>query len=451
MLRVWAGLAAGVLALGWFGMPVAAAGKPVPAVKGMPPVSSGAAPRGVGGSGGTSYHYVYDNSIVKASGAAADFVVADPAVPSPDLHSLAELSVESADGKQIVEEGWTVDPGQFGDTLPHLFVFHWVDGVPACYNACGFVASGLAPTPGTALTPGTTHRFKINYSNGRWHTWNNGIRVGYFPESLWTTTPFTATNLTQWFGEVAATASPPCAQMGDGLLAADTSADAIRHMRLIHGAAVNATPVATDPSYYTGKRTAPDSMRFGGPGGCGPQPQMITFLSTPPARATVGASPYDVVATGGGSGNPVVISIAETSTSVCTISDDAVSFIGPGRCEIDANQEGNAAFTAAPPARQVLHVRIAQTISFLSKPPRHPHVGGHRYKVTVGGGQSGKPVRLSVGHHARDVCVLPGKRTIRFVGKGTCTIHANQAGNSTYAPAHQERQRFKVYKHRRRR
>ncbi|MBV9484934.1 MAG: neprosin family prolyl endopeptidase [Frankiaceae bacterium] len=446
MTRRFAGLLTGLLVFGWLAMPAASANRAGPVVKGTPPIGAESAGQTTAQSGTTTYHYVYDRSLATASGAAAEFVVADPAVPAPDLHSLAELSVESADGRQIVEVGWTVDPGQFGDTLPHLFVYHWVDGQPSCYNACGFVPSGLDPAPGAPLTPGTVHTFKVNHAGGRWQVINNGIRVGYFPDTLWSTTPFTSIGLTQWFGEVAATASPPCAQMGNGLLAADPSAAAIRHLRLFNGPTVDTAPVQTDPSYYTGKRTAPNGMRFGGPGGCGPQPQMIEFESSPPGDATVGGAPYTVVASGGGSGNPVVFKIADNAESVCTIAVDSVSFIGPGRCEIDASQAGNPAFTDAAPARQIVHVRIPQTITFLSAPPHRPHVGGHRYKVVVSGGQSGKPVKLSVGHRARSACALHHTRRIDFIDKGTCTIRASQAGSATYAPADRVRQRFVVHR-----
>ena len=92
-------------------------------------------------------------------------------------------------------------------------------------------------------------------------------------------------------------------------------------------------------------------------------PQAITFNSTPPNPAIVGES-YDVSAIGGGSGNPVVLSIEPNSTSICSISDNMVSFTAEGSCVVLANQAGNTAFT---PASQV-----AQTFTISAKPDVPP-------------------------------------------------------------------------------
>jgi hypothetical protein len=83
-----------------------------------------------------------------------------------------------------------------------------------------------------------------------------------------------------------------------------------------------------------------------------PASQTITFTSTPPTNATVGGPTYTVSATGGGSGNPVMFTVDSSSTSICSISGAVVSFIGGGTCTIDANQEGNSTYSAAPQAQQ---------------------------------------------------------------------------------------------------
>jgi hypothetical protein len=78
--------------------------------------------------------------------------------------------------------------------------------------------------------------------------------------------------------------------------------------------------------------------------------QTITFTSTPPADAAVGGPPYTVTATGGASGNAVAFSSA--TPRVCTISHGVVTFVRAGICTITARQDGNADYTAAPPAIQ---------------------------------------------------------------------------------------------------
>jgi hypothetical protein len=426
--------------------PVSASGSgPAPVVKGIPPLTAVAGAAAQPADSGLSYYYVYDRVDATASGASGRFTVAQPAVPSPDLHSLAELAVESSDGQQIVEEGWTVDPGQFGDSLPHLFVFHWVDGQPACYDACGFVSTSASVTAGMPLTPGDVHTFRIRFSKHNWNVYDGKTRVGYFPASLWSGS-FAAVGLTQWFGEVAATSTPPCAQMGNGLFASDPDADSIRHLALIDGPSVSTSPLETDAADYTGEAISGTGLRLGGPGGCGPQPQIITFTSTAPSDAVAGGAGYMPTASGGASGNPVVFTIADGSAEVCVLQAGVVSFVGPGRCVIQANQDGDAAFTPAAQVTQGFRVRLQQTITFVSRPPRHARVGGPAYRPRANGGQSGKPVVFAVGPHTRHVCGLH-HRKVHFHAKGTCVIHATQAGNATYAPAPRQTQRFTVHRH----
>ena len=76
--------------------------------------------------------------------------------------------------------------------------------------------------------------------------------------------------------------------------------------------------------------------------------QTIVFTSVMPAAPTIGET-YLPVATGGGSGNPVVFSL-NSASSGCTYnaSTGLVTFTSKtGRCVINANQAGNASFSAA--------------------------------------------------------------------------------------------------------
>ena len=88
--------------------------------------------------------------------------------------------------------------------------------------------------------------------------------------------------------------------------------------------------------------------------------QVITFTSTPPAAATVGGPSYTPTATAG-SGDPVVFTIDGASASVCTIGAGVVSFIGPGTCTIDANEDGNANWNPAPQVQQSFGIGQAST------------------------------------------------------------------------------------------
>jgi large repetitive protein len=172
--------------------------------------------------------------------------------------------------------------------------------------------------------------------------------------------------------------------------------------------------------------------------------QAITFTSNPPANASVGGG-YTVAATGGPSGQPVVLSVDAASTSVCSIAGAHVSFNAAGTCGIDANQAGTADYTSAPQAQQSISVsKAAQAITFTSSPPANAIVGG-TYAVTATGGPSGQPVVISIDPASASICSLAGA-TVSFKGSGTCAIDANQAGNANYTAAAQAQQSITVSK-----
>jgi DNA-binding beta-propeller fold protein YncE len=89
----------------------------------------------------------------------------------------------------------------------------------------------------------------------------------------------------------------------------------------------------------------------------GPAPQMITFTSSPPANPNYGGS-YTPTATGGGSGNPVVFSVAG-STGSCAMSGQTVLFTAPGKCVVSATQAGNADWSAAAQQQQMFAIAPA--------------------------------------------------------------------------------------------
>ena len=84
--------------------------------------------------------------------------------------------------------------------------------------------------------------------------------------------------------------------------------------------------------------------------------QTITFTSTVPSSAVYGGT-YTVSATGGGSGNPVTFS--SLTTTVCSVSNSTVSFVGIGLCTVAANQAGNANYLAAPQSTQTFTISKA--------------------------------------------------------------------------------------------
>jgi hypothetical protein len=170
-----------------------------------------------------------------------------------------------------------------------------------------------------------------------------------------------------------------------------------------------------------------------------PQPQTITFTSTPPATPTVGGT-YTVTAMGGGSGNPVVFSTG--SPTVCTVSGTGlVTFQTVGSCVVHADQSGGNGYLRAPTAAQTITVdKATQAITFASTPPTAPIVGD-TYTVAATGGGSGQPVTFSTG--SATICTVTGT-TVTFIAAGSCVIDADQDGDANYTPAPQATQTVPV-------
>ncbi len=87
--------------------------------------------------------------------------------------------------------------------------------------------------------------------------------------------------------------------------------------------------------------------------------QTITFTSTPPTSAPVGGAPYTPTATAT-SGLAVTFTLDGTSTG-CTLTAGVVNFTAAGTCVIDANQAGNATWSAAPQVQQSFSVGLTIT------------------------------------------------------------------------------------------
>ena len=171
--------------------------------------------------------------------------------------------------------------------------------------------------------------------------------------------------------------------------------------------------------------------------------QGITFTSAA-VSPTVGGAAYVVSANGGASNNTVTFS--SLTTLVCTAgapNGSTINFLTAGNCRVAANQLGNGTYNAAPQETQSFTVgKGAQVISFTSTAPAAATVGGATYTAAATGGGSGNAVTFS--SLTTGVCTASGTNgaTISFVGAGSCTVAADQAGNENYDAAPQVTQIF---------
>jgi hypothetical protein len=169
--------------------------------------------------------------------------------------------------------------------------------------------------------------------------------------------------------------------------------------------------------------------------------QTITFTSTAPTDVVLGDPGYAPTATGGDSGNPVTFTVDATTSGTCTIVVGVVTYQHAGSCTVDADQAGDGDHLDAPQVQQSWAVgKGAQAITFTSPVPTDAKVGGGD-TVAATGGPSGNPVEFSSA--TPGVCTVTGS-AVSYVGAGTCTIDADQAGSDDYLPAGQVQQTFPV-------
>ncbi len=172
-------------------------------------------------------------------------------------------------------------------------------------------------------------------------------------------------------------------------------------------------------------------------------PQIITFGTL--SAKVFGDAPFTVSATGGASGNPVTFTSSDAAVATCSgTNGSTVTIVGVGSCTINANQAGNSSFAAATQVAQLLVVnKGSQTItSFGSIASKN--IGDPSIILSAVGGASGNPVTFSSSNPSVATCTGVNGTTLSFVGVGSCTIYADQAGNANYDAASQTSQSVTV-------
>lgn len=160
-------------------------------------------------------------------------------------------------------------------------------------------------------------------------------------------------------------------------------------------------------------------------------PESQTLSSGPLPSAYV-SDTYDLAVTSS-SDLPVTYALdAATTNGSCSLEGSTLTFLAVGTCVVDADQSGDASYTAAPTLPITLDVTPhPQTVT-------PPSISTAYYGETLtlsATSDSGLPVAYALGEGTGEgVCVLDGA-TVSFTGLGTCVIEFTQAGNDVYAPA----------------
>jgi hypothetical protein len=167
------------------------------------------------------------------------------------------------------------------------------------------------------------------------------------------------------------------------------------------------------------------------------RPQTITFTPALPAESPIG-SQLTVGPTGGGSGNPVTISLQTPAT--CTLSAGKLTLTSVGDCILAADQAGNATYDAAPQKTVTIGVRWPFSFVGLAAAPavNTGRTGGSIAVTFSLGGNRGLPVMFATSPTvAAYACGTtppqPGSGTsVRTVANNAGATYSEKTGSYTY-------------------
>ncbi len=138
--------------------------------------------------------------------------------------------------------------------------------------------------------------------------------------------------------------------------------------------------------------------------------QTITFDLGNDANQTTSSAAFDLVATGGASGNAVTFTSSDPN--VATISGNTVTIVGIGTTTITASQAGNNRYNAAPDVTQTLTVQstvTAVSVSTLTSIQVFPNPVSHMLRIKFNGKQLHDYAEVKVLNHQGKRVLLMGQ------------------------------------------
>jgi hypothetical protein len=159
--------------------------------------------------------------------------------------------------------------------------------------------------------------------------------------------------------------------------------------------------------------------------------QTITFTQpTSPVTYSVpnGTDTLSATSTSG-----LTVSFSSLDMSVCTVSGTTVRYIAAGTCKLAADQAGNGNYNPAATVNLSVTVDKAnQTITFIQ--PTSPVTYSVPNKTDTLSATSSSGLTVTFSSLTTSVCTVSAT-TVRYSAAGTCTLAADQPGNSNYNPA----------------
>jgi len=165
--------------------------------------------------------------------------------------------------------------------------------------------------------------------------------------------------------------------------------------------------------------------------------QTITYAQPASVQLTAGTATATATASSG-----LTVAFTSATAPVCTVSGTTVTLVATGTCTINANQAGDGVtWAAAPTVARSFQVTgsTTQTITFTG-PAATPLLTG---TATVSATAAPSALTVAFSSTTLGVCTVSGT-TVTLLTTGSCTIHADQAGDGTYKAAVTVSQSFNV-------
>ena len=153
--------------------------------------------------------------------------------------------------------------------------------------------------------------------------------------------------------------------------------------------------------------------------------QTITFA--PPTSLTSAQFPYTLTAT---ASSGLALTLTTSTPAICTVSGMTLTLKIAGTCTLVASQAGNSIYNPAPSiTRSITLTKAPQTITF--SPAESINLSQSPYTLTA---TASSGLTVSFTSTTPSICTVSGNLlTVRAAG--SCSVAANQTGNSTYASA----------------
>jgi hypothetical protein len=152
--------------------------------------------------------------------------------------------------------------------------------------------------------------------------------------------------------------------------------------------------------------------------------QAITFAQ--PASQVMSSGALTVAPT---ADSGLTVSLASTTTGVCTVSGFVVTFVSIGNCSLTASQAGDSTYSAATNVVRSFAITNPQTITFAQPADQLLSAASLTVAPTA---SSALAVTLTA--TTSGVCSVTGF-VVSFLTNGVCSLTSSQPGNATFSPA----------------